>query len=253
MGLSPVRSRLLSPLRHGFFTRQGGISGGRFASLNCSRSSADLPGNCAENRRRIAEWLGVESEHLLTCTQRHTTDIEVVAELPFRGHPIADGLVTSLPGVAIGVLTADCQPILLADRHAGIIGAVHAGWSGTLGGVIENAVTCMESSGADRSRIIAVIGPAISHRNYEVQVDFRQRFLEADPASGQFFRQEPDGRLTLDLPAYGRSRLEKSGISSIADSGLCTYADPARFFSCRRSHHCGEDGFGLMLSAIRLG
>ncbi len=252
MTLDPVRSGLLSPLRHGFFTRQGGISEGRFASLNCSRSSADLPANCAENRRRIAEHLGVEGEFLLTCTQRHTTDIVVVADLPLRGRPIADGLVTSLKGVAIGILTADCQPILLADHQAGVIGAVHAGWSGTLGGIIENAVACMEASGADRSRTVAVIGPAISRHNYEVQADFRERFLAADPSSRQFFRAEPDGRLTLDLPAYGRFLLEGSGINHIDSPELCTYADPARFFSCRRSLHQSEDGFGLMLSAIRL-
>ena len=168
-----LKSELLDPNPHGFFSRLGGVSEGPFAGLNCGERSGDRLNNVARNRGRVAAALGIASERLVTATQTHSAHVEIIREVP-RDRPAADGLVTDLPEVAVGVLTADCQPVLLADRRAGIVGAVHAGWTGTLGGVMENGISAMERIGARRSRIAAAVGPAISQANYEVGAEFRE-------------------------------------------------------------------------------
>lgn len=244
-----LKSELLDPNPHGFFTRLGGVSEGPFAGLNCGERSGDKLDNVAENRSRVAAALGIASDRLVTATQTHSAHVEIIREVP-RGRPVADGLVTDLPDVAVGILTADCQPVLLADLKAGIVGAVHAGWSGTLGGVMENGISAMERIGAHRSRIAAAVGPAISRVNYEVGTEFRERFLAEDEGSSGFFRKDETGRLTFDLPGYGLERLRRSGVGTVEWLGTCTYADPGRFFSYRRSFHLGQPAFGLLISAI---
>lgn len=252
MSVEFISSKLLSPARHAFFNRRGGTSEGLFASLNCGLRSGDSPDLVAENRRRAAEVIGVGPECLLTQRQSHSARVAVVRQLPHDITREADGLVTALPGVAIGILTADCQPILLYDREAGVVAAIHAGWAGALGGIIENAIECMESLGATRPGIAAVVGPAISGANYEVGPEFRQRFLAEDPDSGCNFHRDSLGKLRFDLPSYGVDRLRRSGVQMTAWVGHCTYGDPEQFFSYRRSLHRREQSFGLLLSAIAL-
>ena len=244
-----LKSELLDPYPHGFFTRMGGVSEGPFAGLNCGERSGDRLNNVARNRSRVAAALGIASDRLVTATQTHSAHVEIIREIP-HGRPAADGLVTDLPDVAVGVLTADCQPVLLADRRAGVVGAVHAGWLGTLGGVIENGILAMERIGALRSRIAAAVGPAISRVNYEVGTEFRERFLAEDRGSAGFFMEDETGRLTFDLPGYGLERLRRSGVGTVRWLGHCTYAEPRRFFSYRRSCHLGQPAFGLLISAI---
>ena len=244
-----LKSDLLDPVPHGFFTRLGGTSEGPFAGLNCGERSGDMPNNVAENRTRVAAALGIGSDRLVTATQSHSSHVEVIRTVP-SGRPAADGLVTDLPDVAVGVLTADCQPVLLADRRAGVVGAAHAGWSGTLGGVIESTIGEMERIGARRSRIAAAVGPSISRVNYEVGAEFRERFLAEDEGSSGFFVEDETGRLTFDLPGYGLERIRRAGVGTVEWLGICTYADPQRFFSYRRSCHLGQPDFGLLISAI---
>lgn len=244
-----LKSELLDPNPHGFFTRLGGVSEGPFAGLNCGERSGDKLTNVAKNRSRVAAALGTASDRLVTATQSHSAHVEIVREVP-RGRPAADGLVTDLPEVAVGVLTADCQPVLLADREAGIVGAVHAGWSGTLGGVLENGISAMERIGARRSRIAAAVGPAISRVNYEVGAEFRERFLAEDEWSAGFFMEDEEGRLSFDLPGYGLERLRRAGVGTMEWLGKCTYGDPRHYFSYRRSCHLGQPAFGLLISAI---
>lgn len=244
-----LKSELLDPSPHGFFTRLGGSSEGPFAGLNCGERSGDELNNVAENRSRVAAALGIAPNRLVTATQSHSAHVEIVRKVP-RSRPAADGLVTDLPDVAVGVLTADCQPVLLVDRKAGVVGAVHAGWSGTLGGVIENGISAMERIGARRSRIAAAVGPAISQANYEVGAEFRERFLAEDEGSACFFMEDETGRLTFDLPGYGLERLRRAGVGTVEWLRNCTYGDPRRFFSYRRSRHLGQSAFGLLISAI---
>ena len=244
-----LKSELLDPNPHGFFTRLGGVSEGPFAGLNCGVRSGDKMINVAENRSRVAAALGIDSDRLVTATQSHSAHVEIIREVP-RDRPAADGLVTALPDVAVGVLTADCQPVLLVDRKSAIVGAVHAGWSGTLGGVIESGIAAMERIGARRSRIAAAVGPAISQANYEVGTEFRERFLAEDEGSAGFFVEDETGRLKFDLPGYGLERLRRAGVGTVERLGNCTYGDPRRFFSYRRSRHLGQPAFGLLISAI---
>jgi polyphenol oxidase len=239
-------------VRHGFFTRQGGVSTGVYASLNAGPGSRDEPALVAENRARIAHSMGVSPERLLSPYQEHSPTVVVVAH-PFGvERPKADAVVTSMRGLALGIMTADCGPLLFADAAAGVIGAAHAGWQGALGGVLENTVTAMEGLGAVRSRITAVIGPTISRSNYEVGADFATRAVERDAAAGAFFSagRMPD-RMQFDLPGCIAMRLARAGVA-VFDTGLCTYADEARFFSYRRTTHRGEPDYGRQLSVIAL-
>jgi hypothetical protein len=244
----------LAGIRHGFFTRDGGISGGLYASLNGGVGSRDAAGHVSENRARMAAALGVEPQRFLTAYQIHSPQV-VVAEAPWtaEARPRADAIVTRLRALAIGVTTADCGPILLADPQAHVIGAAHAGWRGALSGVVEATVDAMERLGAERGRIRAVIGPMIRQRNYEVGADLIGRFGAEDPASSRFFVAAPrEGHALFDLAGYVAARLARSGIRYVEDVGLCTYADPARFFSFRRATHRAEADYGRHVNAIAL-
>jgi YfiH family protein len=240
-------------IRHAFFTRQGGVSEGIYASLNGGIGSSDEQGRVAENRRRMAEDLGVGQDALLSLYQVHSPDV-VVVEGPWPGdRPKADAMVTKVPGLALGISTADCGPVLFADHHAGVIGAAHAGWRGAFTGVLEATLDAMERLGAERGQIVAVLGPTISQAAYEVGPDFVQRFLDADPAHRQYFvpSERPDHSM-FDLPAFIGARLEAAGIGEFANMGLCTYSDEERFYSYRRTTHRGEPDYGRLISAIRL-
>jgi purine-nucleoside/S-methyl-5'-thioadenosine phosphorylase / adenosine deaminase len=244
----------LSGIRHAFFTRDGGVSAGVYASLNGGPGSDDAPAKVAENRARMAAALGVVPERFLTAYQMHSPDVVTVdAPWPTHARPRADGIVTRALGLAIGVTTADCGPVLLADASAGVIGAAHAGWRGAFTGVLEASVAAMEKLGATRDRVSAVLGPTISQSNYEVGPEFVARFRDADEANGRFFRpSSKPGHAMFDLPGYITARLSAAGIGRIEDLGLCTYADPARFFSYRRATHRAERDYGRHVNAIAL-
>lgn len=251
MTLDIITTPVLQPLRHGFFSRIGGASSGVFAGLNCGFGSSDQSDIVAINRARVAAAMTVAPDRLTGVLQVHSADV-VVAKEPLAPKPAADGLVTATPGLALSVLTADCQPILFADHDAAIIGACHAGWQGALGGVIENTVAAMVSLGAKAPRIAAVIGPTISQRAYEVGPEFRERFLDTDARSARFFAQGKGDRLHFDLPAYGLHRLARAGVGHAAWTRHCTYSDPARFFSYRRSVHAKDPDYGRLIAAIAL-
>jgi len=240
-------------VRHGFFTRQGGVSSGIYTSLNCGPGSRDQAANVAANRARVAELLGAEPGKLVTVFQKHSADA-VVADGPWDGTPPeADAIVTTTPGLAIGILTADCAPILFCDGDAGVIAAAHAGWKGALGGIVEATVEAMRGLGAKPERIVAVVGPTISQDAYEVGPEFVERFTAEDPESAVFFiTDEVSGEPHFDLPAYVGERLARAGVGSISDIGHCTYCEESRLFSYRRSQHHGEDDYGRQISAIVL-
>jgi len=244
----------LPNIRHAFFTRAGGVSQGIYASLNGGLGSSDAPENVRENRARMAAVVGVAPTHLVSCYQIHSPNV-IVAEAPWtrENAPRADALVTRQKGLAIGVSTADCGPVLFADGEAGIIGAAHAGWKGALTGVLEATIVAMEKLGASRTRIIAAIGPLIRQPNYEVGAEFVARFRDADAMNEKFFIPALRANHAMfDLPGFIRSRLERAEIKSIDDLGLCTYAEPARFFSYRRTTHRGEGDYGRHVNAIAL-
>ena len=244
----------LTPIRHAFFTRGGGVSKGVYESLNGGVGSNDAPDKVAENRARMAAALGVQPERLLTPYQIHSPDVIVASEPWSRDNrPRADAVVTDRPGLAIGVSTADCGPLLLADADAGVIGAAHAGWRGALTGVLEAAIAAMEKLGAERERITAALGPTIRQPNYEVGPEFVARFLAADPANARFFAPaERQGHAMFDLPGYIAARLERAGIAQFEDLRLCTYAEPERFFSYRRTTRLGEPDYGRHINAIAI-
>lgn len=243
---------VLTHIRHGFFTREGGVSKGIHASLNCGYGSDDDKGAVAENRARVAQGLGVGPEKLLTVYQVHSPNVIRVTEpWPHADAPQADAMVTDRPDIALGVLAADCAPVLFADTGARVIGAAHAGWKGAFTGVLEATIEAMLGLGANRERIVAAIGPCISRDAYEVGPEFRDRFLETDAANGKWFT--PSARAShfmFDLPAYAAARLEAAGVGAVATIGLCTYADEKRFFSFRRTTHRGETDYGRQMSAI---
>lgn len=251
LSLDPLKSDALRDLRHGFFTRQGGVSSGVFEGLNCGPGSSDMAEAVAINRGRVAQAMGVEVDHLVTVHQVHSADV-VVVDGPLTERPRADALVTRTPGLALAVLTADCQPILFADQEAGVIGAAHAGWRGALDGVLEATLDAMESLGARRQRISAVIGPCISQAAYEVGPEFLDSFLAEDPMNARFFANGPAGRPMFDLPSFGLHRLRAAGVGQAEWTGHCTYRDDLRFFSYRRSCHRAEVDYGRLISAIRL-
>ena len=248
---SPLLSAIPG-LRHAFFTRDGGVSGGIYASLNGGTGSSDDPGNVAENRRRMAEQMGVTPENLLTLWQIHSPDA-VVASGPWEGErPRADAIVTRTEGLAIGVTAADCGPILFVDPNARVIGAAHAGWKGALTGVLESTVAAMEKLGAERGGIVAAIGPLIRQHSYEVGGEFIERFIEADAENAMFFLPATrEGHAMFDLAGFIRMRLENAGVLMIDDIGVDTYSDE-RFFSYRRSVHRNEPDYGRHVHAIAL-
>jgi YfiH family protein len=244
----------LPGIRHGFFTRQGGVSDGVYASLNGGLGSHDAAANVVENRARMAAALAVAPHCLLTALQIHSRDVVTVdTPWPSDARPRADAIVTRTPDLAIGVSTADCGPILLADPKARVIGAAHAGWRGALAGIAEATIAAMEKLGAERARIHAALGPMIRQDNYEVGPDLIARFAAEDQASNQFFRPASrDGHALFDLAGFIGSRLRRAGIGEIEDLGFCTYADAARFFSFRRATHRAETDYGRHVNAIAL-
>lgn len=253
----PVQSPLLASLasagiRHGFFTRKGGVSDGIYAGLNIGVGSSDDPARIRENRGRVAGWMGVSPEALLSVYQIHSPDVLTIHE-PFSGdRPKADAMVTDRPGLALGVSTADCGPVLFADPEASVIGAAHAGWKGAFTGVLENTVAAMERLGARRDRIVAVLGPAISARNYEVGPEFIERFCEADSSNATYFSlSERIGHAMFDLNRYTIDRLRTAGVD-VEWLDRCTYAEEELFYSYRRTTHRREADYGRQISAIVL-
>lgn len=251
MTLEILTADSLPPVRHGFFTRKGGASSGVFEGLNCGTGSSDQTEIVAINRARVAEAMGVESDHLAGVHQIHSADV-VTVSAPQTDKPRADALVTSTPGIALSVLTADCQPVLFADAKAGVIGAAHAGWKGAQAGVLEATVDAMCALGASRDAIHAVVGPSISQRAYEVGPEFFDIFLDEDPENTRFFAGGDGDRMHFDLPGYGLSRLRSAGIASAEWTRHCTYFDPDRFFSYRRSVHSKDPDYGRLISSIVL-
>ncbi len=241
-------------LAHGFFTRGGGHSTGIFASLNCGLGSGDDPEIVMMNRGVVERALGVGEKQLVSAYQVHSADV-VVLEKPWPddARPKVDGLVTKTKGLALGVLTADCGPVLFSDAEAGVIGACHAGWKGALTGVTDSTLAAMEKLGASRSRIVAVLGPTISRSAYEVGPEFPAAFLAQDAGHGQFFTPSTKpGHFMFDLPRYILTRLKNVGLKEAHDLALCTYSDEARFYSYRRATHRGEKDYGRLVSAIVL-
>lgn len=252
MTLDIITADDLAPVPHGFFGRGGGASSGVFEGLNCGAGSSDQAEAVRINRGRVAEALDLAAEALVTIHQTHSADV-VTVERPHDGAAAkADAMVTATPGLGLGILTADCQPVLFADTRAGVIGAAHAGWKGALAGILEATVEAMMALGAERSRIAAVIGPTISQRAYEVGPEFFDTFLDADPASARFFAGGEGDRMQFDLPAYGLHRLREAGVGSANWTRHCTYSDPGRFYSYRRSVHEREADYGRLISVIRL-
>ncbi len=251
MTLEILTSEHLRDLRHGFFTRRGGASSGVFAGLNCGSGSSDQRDTVQINRQRVADAMQVAPEALIGVHQVHSADVvTVTAPLPDR--PRADAMVTATPGLALTVLTADCQPVLFADHAAQVIGAAHAGWRGALDGVLEATLDAMEALGANRADTVAVIGPTISQRAYEVGPEFLDDFMIEDPGNVRFFANGKEDRMMFDLPGYGLHRLRQAGIGLAEWTRHCTYDDPARFFSYRRATHAKEADYGRLISAIRL-
>lgn len=241
-------------VKHGFFSREGGVSKGAFASLNTGFGSGDDQDNVAENRARCAAILGVEFDRLLTANQTHSPDVIVVSG-PWAGAPEkADGLVTATPGLAIGVLAADCMPWLLVDPEAKIIGAAHAGWRGALAGVLENTVAEMTRLGAKEGRIRTAVGPCLRQPNFEVGLDLADAFAAKYPGSQQFFeRGDAREKRRLDLAGFGAWRLQECGVSQIDNIDQCTLAEPEKYFSYRAMKRAGGSKYGRNLSAIALG
>ena len=253
----PLRSPLLdrageTGIRHGFFTRQGGVSAGIYDNLNTGPGSDDDQDKVRENRRRVADWMGVAPDRLLACHQIHSPDV-IVAREPFSGpRPRADALVTDRPGIAVCASTADCGPVLFADPQARVVGAAHAGWRGAFAGVLENTIAAMEGLGASRENIVAALGPSIGPKNYEVGPEFVDRFIEADAANDAYFAPSKNaGHAMFDLNRYTVDRLRKAGVNA---EGLdrCTYDEEDLFFSYRRGTHRGEPDYGRQISAIVL-
>jgi YfiH family protein len=243
----------LPGIRHAFFTREGGVSDGLYATLNGGQGSDDNPENVAENRARMAARLGVPPDRFITAYQIHSSDV-IVATEPWTSEtrPRADAIVTRVPDLAIGISTADCGPVLFADPEARVVGAAHAGWKGALTGVLEATIVAMEKLGGARARIKAAIGPMIRQPCYEVGPEFVARFRSEDTESDRFFAPAGrDGHAMFDLSGYVGARLERAGIAGVEDLRVCTYAD-ARFFSYRRTTHRAEPDYGRHINAITL-
>ena len=241
-------------VRHAFFTRRGGVSEGLFAALNCGLGSGDDRARVAQNRARAASQIGVAPDRLVTCYQVHGTAV-ITVERPWRAEaaPRADAMVTTEPGIALGVLAADCAPVLFADAEAKIVGAAHGGWKGALAGVMEATVAAMVRLGARPERIRAGIGPCIAQPSYEVGAEFRDRFIAAAPDNAGFFvAAARDGHFRFDLPGYIAARLGRLGLAAVEQTGQDTAADASRFFSYRRACLNGERDYGRGLAAIAL-
>lgn len=252
--LAPISASVFDAavVRHGFFTRHGGVSAGVYASLNGGVGSSDDPEAVAENRRRMATHLGVAPTHLLVPYQVHSPDAAIVAE-PFAERPRCDALATATPGIGLGVTGADCGIVLFADVEARVISAAHAGWKGALTGVLEAALVAMEKLGASRANTVAALGPTIRQQSYEVGPEFVERFVAASRDHASFFSaSDRDGHFMFDLPGFIGMRLSHAGLGRFEDLGLDTYADESRFYSYRRSVHRKEADYGRLVAAIAL-
>ncbi|GHB30475.1 laccase domain protein [Pseudovibrio japonicus] len=241
-------------IAHGFFTREGGVSSGIYKGLNVGIGSNDTREDVLENRRRVASSMGTTPEQLVTLYQIHSAKVLSVSR-PFtqEDDKRADAVVTNTPGLAIGILTADCGPILFADPDNGVIGAAHSGWKGAMDGILPNTVEAMQKLGADPANITAVMGPMISQNAYEVGPEFTHRFLERSQDNQRFFVPSPKPEHSMfDLPAFIKAQLDKLGLKNIIDLELCTYADEDRFFSYRRTTHNNEPDYGRQISTIML-
>jgi YfiH family protein len=247
-----IRSGVLAGIPHGFLGRHGGVSTGATAGLNTGLGSGDDPAAVAANRALAADAV-LPGAKLVGVYQVHSPDCVTVSEpWPDETRPRADAMVTDRPGLLLGILTADCAPVLLADTEAGVIGAAHAGWRGAIGGVIENTVAAMIRLGARREAIAASVGPCIAQRSYEVDAAFHQRFLGADASNAQFFVQVRPGHVQFDLEGYVSSRLKRAEIGTIEGLGLDTYSDAGGFYSFRRATHRGEADYGRQIALIAL-
>ncbi len=251
MTLDIITSELLGPVQHGFFARRGGASSGIFQGLNCGFGSSDQHEIVSINRARVADAMEVGHGALVGVQQIHSADVVHVTEAG-QDTGKADALVTSTQGIALSVLTADCQPVLFADTKNGVIGAAHAGWKGAIAGVLEQTVNAMINIGAERTEITAAIGPTISQRAYEVGPEFVDQFIDENQDYARFFAKGRDDRSLFDLPAFGLYCLRNAGIKEAEWTRHCTYADPERFFSFRRSVHKQEADYGRLIAAIRL-
>ena len=252
MTVEIVTAPVLAGTRHGFLGRRGGVSEGIYAGLNCGLGSNDDPAAVRENRARALAAV-VPGAELVTLHQVHSpTVVTVTTALPDADRPHADGMVTDRPGLALAILAADCAPVLFADVEAGVIGAAHAGWRPALHGVLPATVAAMEALGARRERIAAAIGPTIGRRSYEVDKAFRSCFLAYDETHERFFTSGRAGHHQFDLEGFIVQRLADAGLKRIAALGLDTYADPARWFSYRRTTHAGEPDYGRQISMIAL-
>lgn len=255
MTLEILTSDLLADTRHGFFTRRGGASSGIFEGLNCGLGSSDQRQAVTMNRARVAEAMDVPAEALGRVHQVHSADVLTVSEADqadLQAGAKADAMVTNVPGIALSILTADCQPVLFADAKARVVGAAHAGWRGALDGVLEATLAAMEALGADRANTSAVIGPTISQRAYEVGPEFFDDFIAQDPENARFFANGEGDRYLFDLPSLGLHKLRSAGVGATQWTGHCTYSDPARFYSYRRTTHLKEADYGRLISCIRL-
>ena len=249
-GVEVIRAAALGDVPHGFLGRGGGVSTGDVAGLNVGYGSKDERAAIDENRRRAIAAIKPGAD-LVTVQQVHSAEAVYATEAwPLAERPHADALVTDRPGLLLGILTADCAPVLLADVGAGVVGAAHAGWRGALAGVTDAAVTAMEQLGARRERIAAAVGPCIAQGSYEVDDAFRERFVTEGPETARFFTEA--GKPHFDLPSYVASRLRAFGLANVETVSLDTYSDPDRFYSFRRATHRGESDYGRQLSAIAL-
>lgn len=245
-------AKALSGIPHGFFGRKGGVSAGIYAGLNVGLGSDDDPISVRENRGRVAEAV-LPGAKLLTLYQIHSDKVVTIgAETPAEPCPRADAMVTDRPGILLGILTADCVPILFADAEAGVIGAAHSGWKGSLAGVTDETIKAMLRLGAQRERIACAIGPCIAQESYEVDDGFLERFVDADPANERFFASGKTGHYQFDIEGYVAARLAAAGIGRIECLGEDSYSQPERFFSYRRACHKGEQDYGRQISVIGL-
>ncbi len=252
--LEPIEAACLSRLpgiRHGFFTRAGGGSRGLYAGLNCGPGSADDPMQVMANRARVAQHLGANHADVVSLYQVHSaTALCIDAPVAAHDRPKADAVVTRTPGLAVGVLTADCAPVLFADARAGVVAAAHAGWRGAAAGVLEATIAEMERLGAERRNICAAIGPAINQDSYEVGPEFEAELLQGCSDNARFFARRNTARARFDLPGYVENRLIAAGLGEVERHCPCTYENESLFFSFRRSQHRGEPDYGRQISAI---
>ncbi len=253
--IEPIKAPCLAKIdgvHHGFFTRRGGVSKGIYASLNCGIGSNDERESVLENRARVCRYLGGSGDGVVTVHQCHSaTAVRIDAPPPADALPKADAIVTTTPGLVIGALAADCTPVLFADSQAKVVAAAHAGWRGAVDGILEAAIAEMERAGADKSRIRAAVGPAISQPAYEVGPEFEDRLLDLDSRNARFFdRPTPEARARFDLPGFVTHRLQRAGIATIDNVSVCTDSNDSRFFSYRRSNRHSEPDYGRQISAI---